>query len=547
MPLPSALLAVASPGTASLYATLRQLHALAALSSMHTLPAWRSSARLRERSFSSSSPRLGAARPGGLLALDALASAPHRRGGVAPPRARMERELLNLHRRGTYGRLSWPFVNMNHLATAANLSWPTRWRVASVCGGRRRRRACGPVIGANPRSRPLAAHCRNARRDSVARRPGRRGRAVGDEPRLADRSAHGGARAGSRGSRRARRAHRRRCADRGRRRRAPRRARRPRGAVSRRCTMQIRRSRSPKPRDAPRLPLVRHGARYVVRDLPDVSALPALAVGFPMHNEYVQWFEETGLIGFAAGGSLRRISLRRAPSSTARRAGRSARHGAAAAVHSVVDFGPRLPSNRCCYGRPRHALAGPCGGGRGTSHGNGVADPVERLPPQSPDSSSPLPVNCGTLEWRGDSFDDWQVLENAAWHRPDQGCPTSTSSSRGLQRPPPRIVRSPAAQHYVRELELRRATAARRRSNAALDLARTLAALGRHKEAARKSSVRSTRPERLPERLDESPRCADRQVRVPRSGAPRAQAARARIARRGRHGARAGIHPSLGS
>ena len=40
-------------------------------------------------------------------------------------------------------------------------------------------------------------------------------------------------------------------------------------------------------------------------------------------------------------------------------------------------------------------------------------------------------MNCGTLEWRGDSPDDWHVLENAAWHRPDQGLPDFEASESG--------------------------------------------------------------------------------------------------------------------
>jgi hypothetical protein len=79
-----------------------------------------------------------------------------------------------------------------------------------------------------------------------------------------------------------------------------------------------------------------------------------LAVGFPFaHNEYVQWFEETGLIGFALLVGLCAeyfaAVLRPLPPDTARRRAMLLAAGATAAVHSLADFGLRIASNALLF------------------------------------------------------------------------------------------------------------------------------------------------------------------------------------------------------
>jgi hypothetical protein len=100
-------------------------------------------------------------------------------------------------------------------------------------------------------------------------------------------------------------------------------------------------------------------------------------------------------------------------------------------------------------------------------------------------------VNCGTLERRGDSPDDWQVLENAAWHRPDQGLPDFDLSAAAVAAAPAsapahRTLAYASRSIFMRELELRRAIrCAPAFETLRLDLARMLAAIGRHEEAAK--------------------------------------------------------------
>jgi O-antigen ligase len=510
MPLPSALLAVASPGTASLYATLLG-----------------NSTRWLPLSLDAHASGLALVR---LLAYASVflvvVAAPQPRRGLAVfwlwtllAAATLTAAVAWLHLAlgwnaklfgtfaaedggGLYGRLSWPFVNMNHLATAMNLGWPIALGAllspAAVGGGGTRAGrlsvrilaavllllTVATLVGTRSRGGLVAAAAAplvmslawpiEAR--TAARVRARVAAAVlvaliaGAAWIAVDVVEHPAAHVDL-------------------------------AALSRAdATMQIRlvaiRQSLGMLRD---FPLFGTGLGTWSEIFPMYQGYPLLAVGFPYaHNEYVQWFEETGLIGFALLAALcaeyLSAVLRPVPPDAARRRAILLATAAAAAVHSVVDFGLRLPSNALLFAVVLGTLWLESRPAETASRATPTASPTrsERLAAAVAGLVLiALLVNCGTLEWRGDGPDDWQVLENAAWHRPDQGLPDFDLSAAAVAAAPAsapahRTLAYASRSIFMRELELRRAIrCAPAFETLRLDLARMLAALGRHEEAAK--------------------------------------------------------------
>ncbi len=174
---------------------------------------------------------------------------------------------------------------------------------------------------------------------------------------------------------------------------------------------------------------------------PMYQRYPILAVGFShAHDDYAEWAEETGMTGIGLLGVLAAVYftsvLRPLPTDAGRR--RAALFGAlaGAAVHSTVDFGLHIPANAILCAAILGLL---------------WRESSERDAPVEADESTfsqrslaavagvaglALLVHLCTLEWRerrmiegdaligaGDS-DDWGALEHAAWRgavggRPD--------------------------------------------------------------------------------------------------------------------------------
>ena len=174
---------------------------------------------------------------------------------------------------------------------------------------------------------------------------------------------------------------------------------------------------------------------------PMYQRYPLLAVGFShAHDDYVQWAEETGVVGLGLLGALAALYfasvLRPLPMEAAKR--RAALFGAlaAAAFHSTVDFGLRIPANALLFA----AILGLLWrepSERDAAAGEAAESNVSRrvLAAVAGVAGLALLVRLGTLEWRdarmleaaaairpGDS-DDWGVLERAAWRAAFGGQP----------------------------------------------------------------------------------------------------------------------------
>ncbi len=229
---------------------------------------------------------------------------------------------------------------------------------------------------------------------------------------------------------------------------------------------------------------------------PRYQRYPLIAVGFPFaHNDYVQWVEETGLVGLSLLVALSAVFLaavlRPLPPDAARRRAIILAALSTVAVHSVVDFGVRLPANAVLLAvvlgmlwrehRPAEAEVR-------------AARPTPTLSERLIASAAgliavALLVHCGTLEWRHDSSADWQVLEDAAWQRRTDGLPDFDLAAAAVAAAPAaaaahRTLAYASRSMLMRELELRRAVlCAPAYEILRLELARFFTALGRRDEA----------------------------------------------------------------
>jgi O-antigen ligase len=230
---------------------------------------------------------------------------------------------------------------------------------------------------------------------------------------------------------------------------------------------------------------------------PTYQRYPLLAVSFLYaHNEYVQWFEETGLIGFALLAALCAeyfaAVLRPLPADVARRRAILLAAAATAAVHSAVDFGLRVPANALLL----TVVLGVLWRER---QPQGATQPAARTGTFSDRLLAcvagivviALLVYLGTLEWRANSPNGWQAFENAAWQRPQEGLPNFDLAAAAVAAAPAaapahHTLAFASRSIHVRELELRRALrCAPAFAYVRLDLARLLVALGRREEAAK--------------------------------------------------------------
>jgi O-antigen ligase len=174
---------------------------------------------------------------------------------------------------------------------------------------------------------------------------------------------------------------------------------------------------------------------------PMYQRYPLLAVGFShAHNDYVQWLEETGVAGLGLLGALAALYFARVlgplPREAAKR--RAALLGALAAValHSAVDFGLRIPANALLFAAVLGLLwreISARDGAAGEAAESGLSRRV--LAAVAGAAGLALLVRLGTLEWRdarmleaaatiqpGDSG-EWTVLERAAWRAAFGGQP----------------------------------------------------------------------------------------------------------------------------
>jgi putative inorganic carbon (hco3(-)) transporter len=229
---------------------------------------------------------------------------------------------------------------------------------------------------------------------------------------------------------------------------------------------------------------------------PMYQRYPLLAVHFPFaHNDYVEWLEETGLVGFALLVALCAEYLlavvRPLPPDAARRRAILFAAASTAAVHSAVDFGLRIPSNALLFTVVLGVLW------RESLEAKPAAQPVravaqrfERLAATVAGVGAvALLVYLGTLEWRGDRHGDWQVLEDGAWRRLSEGMPDFDLAAAAVAAAPAaapahRTLAYASRSIFMRELEFRRAIrCAPAFETLRLDLARLLVALGRREEA----------------------------------------------------------------
>jgi O-antigen ligase len=207
---------------------------------------------------------------------------------------------------------------------------------------------------------------------------------------------------------------------------------------------------------------------------------PLLAVGFSdAHNDYVQWVEETGVVGLGLLGALAAVYLANVlgplPIEAAKR--RAALFGAlsAAALHSAVDFGLRIPANALLFAAvlgllwretsERGAAAGEAAESSFAGRVFAIVAGVVGLA---------LLLRLGTLEWRdarmleaaaairpGDS-DDWEVLERAAWRTAFGGQPDFRHALAAVEAAPivsmaHRTLALSCHSAAIKELEHRRA------------------------------------------------------------------------------------------
>jgi hypothetical protein len=162
-----------------------------------------------------------------------------------------------------------------------------------------------------------------------------------------------------------------------------------------------------------------------------------------------------------------------------------------AAVQSAVDFGVRIPANALLlavvlgmlWRESRSAEARVRNPRTMASFSERCVAAVAGL------ALIAVLVHCGTLEWRGGGSEDWQALENAAWHRTSAGQPdfdlaAAAAGAAPAAAAPHRTLAYASRSIFMRELELRRATlCAPAFATLRLDLARLFTALGRREEA----------------------------------------------------------------
>jgi hypothetical protein len=228
---------------------------------------------------------------------------------------------------------------------------------------------------------------------------------------------------------------------------------------------------------------------------PRYQRYPLLAVSFlHAHNEYVQWFEETGLIGFALLAALcaeyLAAVLRPLAPEVARRRAILLAAAATAAVHSAVDFGLRVPANALLLTVVLGVLwreRQPQGATQAAAATGTFSDTL--LASLAGTVVIALLVYLGTFEWRADSPNGWQAFENAAWQRTEEGLPNFDLAAAAVAAAPAaapahHTLAFASRSIHMRELELRRALrCAPAYAYLRLDLARLLVALGRREEA----------------------------------------------------------------
>jgi O-antigen ligase len=507
VPLPGAVLAALSPGTASLYETLLGETARWLPLSLDSHAS--ALALLRLLAYASVFLVVAAAplpRRGQLFFWTLLASATvtaavawlHLAMGW---HAKLYDAFAAEQGTGVPGRLSWPIVNPNHLATAMNLGWPLALGAlvsprAVGAGGTRSRRLAMRVIVAVLMLLLVATLVGTRSKGGLmaaAAAPLVMTLGWPIEPRYAarvrigvgalvlvalatgalwiavDAAAHPAAHVDL-------------------------------GALARAdATMQIR--------------LVAVGQSLgILRDFPVFGAgfgtwsevfpmykrYPLLAVGFSFaHNEYVQWVEETGLVGLLLLGALCAVYLtsvlRPVPADAARRRAILLAAASTAALHSAVEFGLRIPSNALLFA----VVLGELWRDSLSAKAEKAAAPAapifsERLVAAVAGLAVvALLVDWGRLEWRSGSRYGWRELENAAWHRGSDGLPDFDLAAAAVAAAPVaagahRTLAYACRSIFMRELELRRAIlCAPAFEPLRLDLARLLVVLGRRDEAAK--------------------------------------------------------------
>lgn len=254
-------------------------------------------------------------------------------------------------------------------------------------------------------------------------------------------------------------------------------------------------------------PLFGSGLGTWAEVFPMYQRYPLLAVGFShAHDDYVQWVEETGVAGLGLLGALAAVYftsvLRPLPMEAAKR--RAALFGALAAAvfHSTVDFGLRIPANALLFSailgllwRETSALDAVAGEATESSSSRRALAAVAGF------AGLAVFVHLGTFEWRdarmfeaaaairpGDS-DDWGVLERAAWRRAVDGQPDFRLALAAVEAAPivavaHRTLAYSCQSAAMEELEHRRAIrCAPAFAMLRIELARLLLQLGRREEA----------------------------------------------------------------
>jgi O-antigen ligase len=506
VPLPGAVLAALSPGAARLYETL--LDDTARWLPLSLDPHSSGLALVRLLAYASvflvvaaaPLPRRGLLFFWTILAATAVAAAVAWLHLALGWTAKLFGAFVAEQSAGMPGRLAWPFVNANHLATCMNLGWPLALGVllspaaAGTGGGRMRRLAVrllaalllllilATLAGTRSKGGLMAAPAAPLAMSlawPIPTQAASRVRigigafvlvalAAGALWIAADVATHPAERVDL-------------------------------AALSRAdATMQIRlvaiRQSFGMLRD---FPLFGAGLGTWWEIFPMYQRYPLLAVGFEFaHNDYVQWLEETGLVGFALLVALGAVYLagvlRPLPPGAARRRAILLAAASTAAVQSAVDFGVRVPANALLLSAVLGMLW----------RGSRSAQARVRAPRTTSSISErsmaaaagfalvALLVHCGTLEWRGGGSDDWQVLENAAWRRMSDGLPdfdlaAAAAGAAPAAAAPHRTLAYASRSIFMRELELRRAVlCAPAFDTLRLDLARLFVALGRREEAA---------------------------------------------------------------
>jgi hypothetical protein len=238
---------------------------------------------------------------------------------------------------------------------------------------------------------------------------------------------------------------------------------------------------------------------------PMYQRFPLLAVSFPyVHNDYVQWVEETGIAGLTLLGALS-VSymtsiLRPLSDHASRRRAVFLAAAATVAVHSIVDFGIRIPANALLFSTILGLLW------RETSPAASHSAPARLSLLAIPFGAAlaALLVFLGTADWRdarafeaeaqatikAEGSRSWEVLEHAAWRtmetdgRPDFELAAAAVSASPVVSATHRALAFSYRSTAMRELELRRAIrCAPAFETARLDLAQLLLTVGRRHQA----------------------------------------------------------------